>query len=96
MRIIAIRMSAATVLAWRSKSRDKRRLRLIHANVRSTNVCTMLPNGSSIRSRRHFTGTVAVAVMQGALGGLIFWLFGPAGLLLGPLAVTATTSFLEI
>ena len=36
MRIMARRMKAATVRAYRSKSRARRRLRLIHASVRST------------------------------------------------------------
>jgi hypothetical protein len=36
MRIMARRMKAATVVAYRSKSRAKRRLRLIQANVVST------------------------------------------------------------
>src|SRR5580658_2934058 len=35
-RIIARRMKAATVAAWRSKSRARRRLRLIQAKARST------------------------------------------------------------
>ena len=36
MRIMARRMNAATVVAYRSKSRARRRLRLIQARVRST------------------------------------------------------------
>jgi hypothetical protein len=36
MRIMASLTKAATVRAYRSKSRAKRRLRLIHASVRST------------------------------------------------------------
>src|SRR5712671_3219593 len=63
MRIMANLTKAATVRAYRSKSRAKRRLRLIQARVRSTiqrlgkttNLCSSLrltsrtPNGSGLR-----------------------------------------------
>jgi hypothetical protein len=62
MRIIARRTNATTVLAERSKSRAKRRLRLIHAKVRSTIQRLGASKPAAAALRRHQNGAARLRV----------------------------------